>query len=195
MLQREGRGAVFNRLLASHGEQRRSAVLDCIKAYRHHRPTIALADSARQLLDRLAAPLYIVTDGHKLVQHNKVQALGIERLFAKVYITHRYGVRHAKPSTHCFERIRAREACAWSDLVYVGDNPAKDFVNLRPLGVRTVRVLTGEHRQVVAKPGHDAAQVIDTLDQLPACLPDLRWRTATASTSPAAPARAMPAPL
>lgn len=193
-LQREGRGAVFDRLLAHHGEHRRSAVLACVKAYRHHEPRIQLADAARRLLDRLAPPLYLVTDGHKLVQHNKVMALGIEPLFAKVYITHRYGVRHAKPSIHCFERIRARERCAWSDLVYVGDNPAKDFVNLTPLGVRTVRVLTGEHREAVAKPGYDATQVIDTLDQLPDCLPDLLWRPTAPSGRAASPNRVSTGP-
>lgn len=172
----EGRGAVFNRLLARHGEMRRSAVVDCVKIYRHHPPKISLTENARNLLARLAPPLYLVTDGHKCVQLHKVQALGIEPLFAKVFITHRYGVRHAKPSIHCFELIRTREHCNWSDMVYVGDNPAKDFVNLTPLGVRTVRVRTGEHRMVVAKPGHDALHVIDNLDQLPDCLPDLRWR-------------------
>ena len=180
VLQREGRGAVFNRLLAIHGERRRSAVVDCVNIYRHHAPEITLIDSARDLLSHLAPPLYLVTDGHKLVQQQKVKALGIEPLFTKVFITHRYGVRHAKPSTHCFERIRARERCDWCDMVYVGDNPAKDFVNLTPLGVRTVRVLTGEHRLVIAKPGHDALHVIDTLDQLPVCLPDLRWNTGAA---------------
>jgi putative hydrolase of the HAD superfamily len=181
VLQREGRGAVFNRLLAHHGEHRRSAVHECIKAYRHHQPRIQLAHAARRLLDRLAPPLYLVTDGHKVVQNKKVQALGIEPLFAKVFITHRYGLLHSKPSTYCFERIRAREGCDWSDLVYVGDNPTKDFVNLTPLGVSTVRVLTGEHRAAVAEPGHEATYVIDNLDQLPDCLPNLNWLPEPAS--------------
>jgi len=173
VLEIEGRGAVFNRLLARHGEHRRSVVQECIKAYRHHQPSIQLADAARHLLDRLAPPLYLVTDGHKVVQNKKVQSLGIEPLFAKVFITNRYGVLHSKPSTYCFERIRSREKCDWTDLVYVGDNPAKDFVNLTPLGVCTVRVLTGEHRAVLAKPGYEALHVIDSLGQLKDCLPNL----------------------
>jgi putative hydrolase of the HAD superfamily len=175
VLRREGRGAVFNRLLAHRGECRRSAVDDCIKAYRHHKPRIQLPHVARRLLGRLAPPLYLVTDGHKVVQQKKVQALGITSFFSKIYITHRYGLIHAKPSTYCFERIRARERCDWDELVYVGDNPAKDFVKLTPLGVSTVRVRTGEHKAVVARPGHEAAYVIDSLDQLPDCLPNLNW--------------------
>lgn len=176
VLNREGRGSVFNRLLALHGEMSHSAVVECVKIYRHHAPDICLNDSARYLLAHLAPPLYLVTDGHKWVQQRKVQALGIEPQFTKVFITHRYGVRNAKPSIHCFEVIRTRERCDWTDLVYVGDNPAKDFVNLTPLGVRTIRVLTGEHRSVEAKPGYDALHVIDNLDRLQDCLPDLRWK-------------------
>lgn len=181
VLQSEGRGLVFNRLLALHGEMRLSAVVDCVKVYRHHVPEISLFESARNLLPRLAPPLYLVTDGHKLVQQRKVQVLGIEPLFTKVFITHRYGVCHAKPSIHCFELIRTRERCDWADMVYIGDNPAKDFVNLTPLGVRTVRVLTGEHRFVEAKPGHDALYFIPDLGQLPDCLSELRWRSGQAS--------------
>ena len=31
-------------------------------------------------------------------------------------------------------------------MVYVGDDPNKDFVNLNPLGMKTVRVLTGRFK-------------------------------------------------
>jgi putative hydrolase of the HAD superfamily len=183
VLERKGRGKVFNELLALHGEYRRSAVNDCIKTYRHHQPKIQLADTAKRLFNRLPTPFYLVTDGHKVVQRNKVQALDIESLFAKVYITHHYGLRHAKPSTHCFELIRARERCAWTDMVYVGDNPAKDFVNLNLLGVYTVRVLTGNHKGAIAKPGFEAAQVINSLDQLPSCLSYLSRLSTQAATN------------
>jgi putative hydrolase of the HAD superfamily len=167
VLRNEGRGFVFNRLLERHGDTRRSSVADCLKVYRRHLPDIKLLDSARNLLNGLSPPLYIVTDGNKFVQQNKIHALGIEPLFSKVFVTHRYGIRNAKPSVHCFGLIQRRECCDWSSMVYVGDNPSKDFVNLNPLGVHTVRVLTGEHRSVVAKPGYDASFAIETLDHLP----------------------------
>jgi putative hydrolase of the HAD superfamily len=111
-------------------------------------------------------PLYLVTDGHKIVQQKKVTALGIEPQFQKIFITHRYGLRNAKPSTYCFDLIRKRERCQWADLVYVADNPAKDFVNLNKLRVRTVRVLTGAHKSTRAKKGHDARYTISNLSHL-----------------------------
>lgn len=169
-LQRHGRGALFDRLLAAHGVHGRAAVHECVHVYRHHRPQIALAPEAQRLLQRLPRKPYLVTDGHKVVQDLKVQALDLRPRLAHAYITHRYGLHHAKPSTHCFELIRRREGCAWHDMAYIGDNPAKDFVNLTPLGVHTVRVRTGEHALTPARAGHEARHVIESLDELGAVL-------------------------
>lgn len=176
LLAEHGRGALFDRLLARHGITTRAAARECVDVYRQHIPQLALAPEAEALLRRLPAKPYLVTDGHKGVQARKVAALNLAPRLARAYITHRYGVRHAKPSTRCFELIRARERCDWSDMAYVGDNPSKDFVNLTPLGVRTVRVRTGEHAQVVAKPGHEARHVIDSLGELPPLFPEIAWK-------------------
>lgn len=172
ILAREGRGQVFDRWLQGHDAWSRARVRDCVQAYRNHSPEIALFPAGRRMIDRYRAhwPLYLVTDGHKIVQRNKVDALSLWPDFQRVFITHRFGVAAAKPSIHCFERIKAETGCAWRDMVYVGDNPAKDFVNLTPLGVLTVRVLTGAHSEVRAAPDHDALISIPDLDALPDAL-------------------------
>ena len=173
-LAREGRGAVFDRWLAAHGRHGKALVEACVKAYRHHKPTLSLFPEAAALLPSLSAyPLYLVTDGHKIVQANKVEALGIAPLFRKCYITHRYGIRHAKPSTYCFELIRRREQTDWRRIVYIADDPSKDFVGLNPLGAQTARVLTGRHRNVVAKPGFEARYTIPDLSSFPALLAEM----------------------
>jgi len=169
----EGRGKVFNRLLQSHGIFSKKNIQNCVNIYRHHQPDIHLNPSADQLLSCLQNQAYLVTDGHKIVQQNKVNALHLERRFKKIYITHRYGVRHAKPSIHCFDLIRQIEKCAWQEMFYVGDNPNKDFVNLTPLGVHTIRVMTGEHANVIAKPGYDAKYKINSLEALPSLLKEI----------------------
>lgn len=174
-LRKLGRGALFDRLLQGHGITRHAEVQACIRAYRQHLPAITLAPLAEQMLQRLPRAPYLVTDGHQGVQARKVQALQLAPRLAKVYITHRHGLAHAKPSTHCFELIRRREHCDWAQMAYIGDNPAKDFVNLNPLGVRTVRVCTGEHAQVQARPGHEARFVIPDLRHLPALFPEVDW--------------------
>lgn len=164
VMEREGRGAIFDRWLAEFGRYSRSAVRDSMWVYRHHQPRLRLYKEARALLPRLSAyPLYIVTDGHKVVQQMKVTALGLGACFRHIYLTRRYGIHNEKPSVYCFERIRSREACGWKDMIYIGDNPAKDFVNLNPLGVATVRVLTGGHRGVKATKTADARFTIPDL--------------------------------
>jgi putative hydrolase of the HAD superfamily len=170
VLHTQGRGSVFDALLASRGMLTRSAVRYCVTLYRHHEPLIALAPEAEAFLSRWPGRPYLVTDGHKVMQAKKVEALGIRSRFERVYITHRYGVRHAKPSPYCFDLIRRAEHCDWSDLVYVGDNPAKDFVSLNALGGTTVRVLTGEHCGVTAKPEHDGRHRIHSLRDLESLL-------------------------
>lgn len=172
VLKQEGRGYVFDRWLASHGQTSKALIARCVHIYRHHIPILQLAPAAQAILTHYqgVSPLYLVTDGHKIVQRNKVDALNLWPQFRRVLITHRFGIQHAKPSTHCFELIRQAEKCRWDEMVYVGDNPAKDFVNLTPLGVLTIRVLTGEHRNVSAKANHNAKVTIPDLTALPEVL-------------------------
>lgn len=169
VLDSSGRGQIFDWWLALHDMCNRSLVRKCVKVYRHHTPSLQLAPEVEKLLEQLSLehPLYLVTDGHKVVQSKKVEALGVSHFFRKVVITHRYGIRNAKPSTHCFELIRRWEGCEWEDMAYIGDNPAKDFVNLNALGVKTVRVKTGVYRNVVAKPGYNGKVTIERIDLLP----------------------------
>ncbi len=142
-----GRGRVFDETLKSLSWYSRKHVTRCLSIYRSHAPDISLYSYTERVLDTLSTyPLYVVTDGNKLVQQRKVTALRLEKRFRKVYITHRYGVRHAKPSTYCFDRIRRSEGAEWKNMVYVGDDPGKDFVGLNAMGAKTVRVLTGTHR-------------------------------------------------
>jgi len=172
-LNHEGRGFVFDQLLASNNIFSRNLVNFCINTYRHHKPAIQLDSSAESVLNSFNHQAYLVTDGHKLVQENKVNALRLQDKFKKIYITHRYGVKNAKPSVHCFDLIRKIEKCDWKDMFYLGDNPAKDFVNLNPLGVETIRIRRGEHAKIIANKGCEARHVIDTIDELPSLIKEI----------------------
>jgi putative hydrolase of the HAD superfamily len=112
-------------------------------------------------------PLYVVTDGHKIVQQNKIDALGLAPWLQHAYLTHRYGVANRKPSIRVFELMIGRERCRPQEVVYVGDDPSKDFCGLRPLGVRTVRVLTGRHSTLVVPPSANAEYTLASLAGVP----------------------------
>lgn len=174
LLDRDGRGRVFNSWLASRGVKTARHVKTCISVYRSHVPEITLLPAAVRALSSLSNhPVYVVTDGHKLAQARKIAALGLNSVIKKAYITHRYGVANAKPSTHCFELIRKRENCDWNKLFYVGDDPSKDFVNLNRVGATTIRVLTGQHSKRIASRGFDGQYCIASLDELNTLLKEL----------------------
>lgn len=162
----QGRSKIFDHWLAHHDLATKANIQKCVSCYRSHKPSIRMPKNHHQVLQQLDFPLYLVTDGNKIVQQNKIDALGIRHYFKRVFITHRHGIKYCKPSTYCFELIRKKENCDWQDMIYIGDNPAKDFVNLKKLGVRTIRIMAGAYKRAVARPGYDANVKISCLNQL-----------------------------
>jgi putative hydrolase of the HAD superfamily len=162
-----GRGQVFDNVLRQHGRWAKTLVAACLRTYRQHRPELLLYPDAERCLTRFAAwPLYIVTDGHKEVQARKVTALHLNTRVRHAYLTNRYGRHRAKPDPYVFELICGRERVVSGEVIYVGDNPRKDFVGIRPRGFRTVRILRGNYAHLEADAAHEAHQRIHSLDEL-----------------------------
>lgn len=51
-------------------------------------------------------------------------------------------------------------------MVYIGDNPYKDFVGIKPLGFRTVRVCRGQYKEIVKTEEYEAGYRIKSLEEL-----------------------------
>jgi putative hydrolase of the HAD superfamily len=166
ILEQVGRGKIFDAFLQENGLLTKKTLSKCINAYRHHSPNISLYPNAVDVLSKFRGKKYLVTDGHKIAQQSKIDSLEIENFFEKIYLTNRYGAINVKPSLYCFERILERENADWGNLIYVGDNPAKDFVNLNLVGSMTIRVLTGRHRFDSCPSGYDAKVKIKKLAEL-----------------------------
>lgn len=162
-----GRGTIFDDLLSAHGICSRRLVRKCVSVYRGHWPDIHLSEAAAACLERFRDyPKYIVTDGHKIVQANKIKALGLTDVMKACLITHRYGIQNAKPSPYCFLKICEREKVAPKEVVYIGDNPRKDFVGIKPLGFKTVRIMQGQHRDLRLPAEYEAEYQIQSLDEV-----------------------------
>lgn len=163
-----GRGRVFDTVLEHFKRYSRRLVNECVSVYRSHTPVLELLPDAARCLDRLKGqPLYIVTDGNKHVQFQKLQALKLYAGYGirKCYITRRYGVSNEKPSPYCFMDICRKEQIHPNKAVYVGDNPIKDFVGIKPLGFRTVRIRRGAYQHHQLSADYEAHVTIDNLDQ------------------------------
>lgn len=167
ILESDGRGKVFDNALKHFGFHTRTAATKALGIYRSHMPKICLNEDAREiLLHYKNTPLYIVTDGNKLVQERKVKALGLEKFVKKAFITHRYGTIHAKPSPYCFEKIALLEGVKNEEIVYIADNVNKDFIGIKKLGFQSVRISQGMFKEVQKPAEYHANVTIDSLKEL-----------------------------
>jgi putative hydrolase of the HAD superfamily len=169
ILERDGRGDVFDNVLQKFGLYSKENVKKALGIYRSHTPKIELNADAKEMLEyykTLKTPLYLVTDGNKNVQANKIKALGVEKLFKHAFITHRYGKIHAKPSPYCFIKIAQKEGVKYEDILYVADNVNKDFVNIKKLGFRTIRIKQGMFAKAQKPQEFHAEREINSLLEL-----------------------------
>lgn len=164
-----GRSRIFDAVFESFGIYTKKLVRRCVSLYRLHQPKIELyPEAARSLVRFRERPIYIVTDGNTNAQKNKLVALGLynRRPVRRCYLTYRHGRKNSKPSPYCFRKIAEREGVEPSEVVYIADNPQKDFVGIKTLGFKTVRVMTGQHRNVRKDQEHEADYKIHSLDEL-----------------------------
>lgn len=158
--------------IGEHNDELLDAFIDI---YRLHEPAIALYDDAAPILDHFGAlgPLGLITDGQIEVQSSKVRALRLEPRFAKIIYTGALGGREFhKPHPRAFELIEQALGAPNSRFVYIGDNPAKDFVTPNARGWISVQVLREQriHARAEMAAGGAAQHVIKSLSELPRLL-------------------------
>jgi putative hydrolase of the HAD superfamily len=169
ILEQQGRGEVFDTMLKTLGFYTKTLLNECIKIYRHHEPKISISPDTASCLEYLKSKgyrLYTVTDGHKFVQANKAKALGLKKWMEHVFVTHRYGLKHAKPSVYCFEKICEIEDVKPNEVVYIGDNPNKDFIGIKPLGFKTIRIKQGMFENIEKDDIYEADFRINSLNEV-----------------------------
>lgn len=172
------RGRIFDEALARLGVAPDPALLEqLISIYRSHEPDIALAADAARYLDGRDSrvPSALITDGPAATQQAKVRALGLDERLGCIVCTGALGPGRSKPHPEAFERVEAWAAPYGLPLVYVADNPLKDFVTPRARGWWTVQIERPERVHHVAAPdgAHAAHARITSLDALDACLAHL----------------------
>ena len=118
---------------------------DLIFAYRYHTPNIQLHEGVLPILKQLkknGIPMYLITDGRAVTQRLKVEALGIKSFFDYMYISEEVGM--PKPSPDSFKAIQNIHHN--KSIVYIADNPNKDFLAPSKLGWDTIGLLHKKSR-------------------------------------------------
>lgn len=155
IFKKKGRGCVFNFYFNNNKKE----IKRYIKLYRKHYPNINLYNDAEKFLKKIKKekkPMYLVTDGHSDSQLQKLKKLKIKKIFKKIFITPNYGKSFMKPSLKCFQKIKKLENCKWNEMIYIGDNPSKDFINLNKKGAITARIIRGEFSNMKCRKQYDA---------------------------------------
>jgi len=160
-----GRNFLFNTWTDNNRLPKR-LIREMVSVYRQHPIKLSIPDDNLAAISNFAGNKYLVTDGNKIVQKNKINSFGLSKILKKCFITNQYGIQFQKPSLYCFDLIRQRENVDWSDLVYVGDNPSKDFVSLNSVGAITVHSKQYSDKTFFENKNHRAKFEITDLSQL-----------------------------
>jgi putative hydrolase of the HAD superfamily len=136
------RGDTFDRWLERHGHAGEVNRLAMIAAYRGHLPQLEPYEDVLPALEGLRGTvlLGLITEGARAVQEAKLASLALRQAFDKVLLLGEDERDEWKPSPAPFERWLMGTGIAPAEAIYIGDNPAKDFLGARRAGWSSIRV-------------------------------------------------------
>lgn len=115
---------------------------ECVKIYREQIPEISLYDGVLEFVQDLkhrGIKVGIITDGRIEGQRAKLEALGLYEVMDDIIITDELGgVQFRKPCDISFRIMQNRWRIPYEQIVYVGDNPNKDFQACKQLGMQWI---------------------------------------------------------
>lgn len=117
---------MFDRLVERLGLDN-GFVAQIVRVFIEHEPRICCYDGVIPMLSRLRNHfrLGILTDGRLAVQEKKIIALGLINQVEEILCSDM--MKLEKPANELFEWFESRFQLAGETLLYVGDNPQKDF--------------------------------------------------------------------
>ena len=142
-------------------------VVNLTEIYRKHKPNIHLYPDAEASLRDLKGcfKLGLITDGWQETQENKISAFNLRQYFDAIIINDILSKEYWKPSKKPFQAMLSKLEVRASEAVYIGDNPLKDFIGAKELGILTIRVRRGdgEYDSVELDDEHEANYTIPNL--------------------------------
>jgi len=140
-LQQQNPGRAFD-LWLSENEIHDTSVTQMIAIYRSHDPAISPFPEIAGVLGQLRESgflLGVITDGYLEVQKRKWGVLQLGHHFKSVVFSDSFGRDNWKPHSRPYQVSLQQLGVPALHAVYIGDNPAKDFLGARRCGLRSVR--------------------------------------------------------
>ncbi|MBQ0083931.1 MAG: HAD family hydrolase [Clostridiales bacterium] len=112
---------------------------EALKVYRNQIPDIHFFAGASDMLCELEKikKIGIITDGRPEGQRAKIKVLGLDRF--EIIITDELGgPEFRKPCEAAFRLMQEKIQVPFEKMVYIGDNPNKDFIAPEKLGMKYI---------------------------------------------------------
>jgi putative hydrolase of the HAD superfamily len=110
--------------------------------------------------------LALVTNGNVEFQQNKIRLLGIEKFFDVIVYARETPEAADKPNPASYKMAIERLGVSCEETLCVGDNPYTDFWGANKMGMRTVRLLFGEFKDVRLSNEYEAEIALSSFEQL-----------------------------
>lgn len=142
------RGRIIDRALARLQAADDVPLAPLLEAFRSSTPAFlspyaGVRDALRTLRDEV--PIGLVTDGDVAIQRGKLRLLALDDAFDVVVLSDELGRERRKPHPAPFMAALAALGVQPEEAVHVGDRPDKDVRGAAAVGMRTIRVRTGEY--------------------------------------------------
>jgi putative hydrolase of the HAD superfamily len=159
---------LFNDVVVSLGLNE-ELVPDILKIFSSVQVRLKLRSDAKGVLLWLRqqkVKLGLVTNGTVTTQRNKVRILGLERFFDVIVYAREKGKENEKPKPEAYTFVLTELGVVPEEALCVGDNPYTDFWGAKKIGMRTVRLLAGEFRDVRLSVQYEAGIMLRSLQEL-----------------------------
>lgn len=165
----QGRGQIFNIICDKYNIAINISLL--VQVYREHKPELVLYDDAKEALTYFITrniPMGLITDGDSTTQWRKVESLQLNKLFNFIIVTNDLGIEYWKPSAVPYKKVAEALNVPIEKCVYIGDNPNKDFITAKKLGMKTIRIVReiGDHMKTRLDNTYEADKEIYSLTEL-----------------------------
>lgn len=137
------RGKNFNSLLERLNLPQKE-LGELISVYCNHKPKIELYSDAKEVLTYFQynkrIKIGLISDGPVRIQKNKLKVLKIDKIFDLMLLSDSLGEKYRKPCQKLFKLAIKKLKVKPAEAVYVADNPQKDFIGARKVGLFTTRI-------------------------------------------------------
>jgi len=135
---------VFNRLLNNYGiPYQNETIQELVWQYHNHIPDIHYYSDVIPTINKLKnSDIFtgIISDGYAITQRRKLSVLRAYDTFDNIVLTDELGREYWKPHQLSFEMMHEHFQVPYESMIYVGDNPEKDFYIRTIYPIVTVRI-------------------------------------------------------